>query len=176
MAQATFDGSAAQFVRSSRAANRTARNINSSRVAKQGGRAAARLCTQRILQCCAQAQSVISAPAQDQVAPEADTKGMTDWLNGLKWDSGGLVAVITQVPQSFVHTKSNSTVTKMRLTARLADSAAHRHRRSPYASICRQGCPERNISDRVRQLKSAVCGSHAKTCISCVWVTCKTSV
>ena len=29
--------------------------------------------------------------------PEANTEGMSAWLDGLKWDAGGLVAVIAQV-------------------------------------------------------------------------------
>ena len=61
------------------------------------GRAAARLCTQRILQCAAQAQETLASPAETPVLPEADTKGMPEWLDGLKWDSGGLIAVIAQV-------------------------------------------------------------------------------
>ena len=58
-------------------------------------RAAAQLCKQRILQCSAQAaiQDVSEAPP----LPEADTTGMSAWLDGLKWDTGGLVAVIAQV-------------------------------------------------------------------------------
>ena len=60
-------------------------------------RTAARLCTQKILQCAAQAQDVLASPAATPVLPEADTQGMPEWLDGLKWDSGGLVAVIAQV-------------------------------------------------------------------------------
>ena len=59
-------------------------------------RTAAHSCTQRVLQCGAQAQDTIASPSETQVLPEADTQGMPEWLDGLKWDSGGLVAVIAQ--------------------------------------------------------------------------------
>ena len=60
-------------------------------------RAAAQLCKRRILQCCAQAQTISPDVVEATVLPEADTKGMSAWLDGLKWDAGGLVAVIAQV-------------------------------------------------------------------------------
>lgn len=63
-------------------------------------RAAAQLCKRRILQCCAQAQTVSPDVVEATVFPEADTKGMSAWLDGLKWDAGGLVAVIAQVRPS----------------------------------------------------------------------------
>ena len=60
-------------------------------------RAAAQLCKQRILQCSAQAQAAIQDVPEAPPLPEADTRGMSAWLDGLKWDTGGLVAVIAQV-------------------------------------------------------------------------------
>ncbi len=60
-------------------------------------RAAAQLCKQRILQCSAQAQAAIQDVWETPPLPEAGTKGMSAWLDGLKWDTGGLVAVIAQV-------------------------------------------------------------------------------
>ena len=60
-------------------------------------RAAAQLCKQRILQCSAQAQAAIQDVSGASPLPEADTEGMSAWLDGLKWDTGGLVAVIAQV-------------------------------------------------------------------------------
>lgn len=60
-------------------------------------RAAAQICKERLLQCCAQAQSTDCITAESEVEPEANTQGMSAWLDGLKWDAGGLVAVIAQV-------------------------------------------------------------------------------
>ena len=60
-------------------------------------RAAAQLCKQRILQCSAQAQAAIQDVSEAPPLPEADTRGMSAWLDGLKWDTGGLVAVVAQV-------------------------------------------------------------------------------
>ncbi len=60
-------------------------------------RAAAQLCKQRILHCSAQAQAATQDVSEAPPLPEADTKGMSAWLDGLKWDTGGLVAVIAQV-------------------------------------------------------------------------------
>lgn len=60
-------------------------------------RAAAQVCKERLLQCCAQAQSSDDITGNLEVEPEAKTQGMSAWLDGLKWDAGGLVAVIAQV-------------------------------------------------------------------------------
>lgn len=60
-------------------------------------RAAAQICKERLLQCSAQAQSSDYTTANVEVEPEAETEGMSAWLDGLKWDTGGLVAVIAQV-------------------------------------------------------------------------------
>ena len=60
-------------------------------------RAAAQICKERLLQCCALAQSSDCITAESEVEPEANTEGMSAWLDGLKWDAGGLVAVIAQV-------------------------------------------------------------------------------
>ena len=49
------------------------------------------------MQVYAHAQSSDLAPSDAHVEPEAATKGMSAWLDGLKWDAGGLVAVIVQV-------------------------------------------------------------------------------
>ncbi|KAL3141255.1 hypothetical protein ABBQ38_003595 [Trebouxia sp. C0009 RCD-2024] len=59
-------------------------------------RAAAQICKERLLQCSAQAQSSDYTTANVEVEPEAETEGMSAWLDGLKWDTGGLVAVIAQ--------------------------------------------------------------------------------
>lgn len=60
-------------------------------------RAAAQICKERLLQCCAHSQSSDCITAGSEVEPEANVEGMSAWLNGLKWDAGGLVAVIAQV-------------------------------------------------------------------------------
>lgn len=60
-------------------------------------RAAAQICKERLLQCSAQAQSSDYITANVEVEPEAETEGMSAWLDGLKWDAGGLVAVMAQV-------------------------------------------------------------------------------
>ena len=60
-------------------------------------RAAAQSCKRRVLQCSAQAQTVSSDAVGATVLSEADTQGMSAWLDALKWDAGGLVAVIAQV-------------------------------------------------------------------------------
>ncbi|KAL3162363.1 hypothetical protein ABBQ32_010044 [Trebouxia sp. C0010 RCD-2024] len=59
-------------------------------------RAAAQICKERLLQCSAQAQSSDYITANVEVEPEAETEGMSAWLDGLKWDAGGLVAVMAQ--------------------------------------------------------------------------------
>lgn len=64
-------------------------------------RAAAQVCRERLLQCCAHAQSTDLATAEAEVEPETNTEGMSAWLDGLKWDAGGLVAVIAQVHLNF---------------------------------------------------------------------------
>jgi len=74
--------------------NRT-RKVQTKKLASH--RAAAQLCKQRILQCSAQAQAATQDVSEAPPLPEADTKGMSAWLDGLKWDTGGLVAVIAQV-------------------------------------------------------------------------------
>ena len=62
-------------------------------------RAAAKICKERLMQGCARAQSSDLATPDVRIEPEAETQGMSAWLDGLKWDAGGLVAVIVQVSQ-----------------------------------------------------------------------------
>ena len=71
------------------------RNVQTRKLASH--RPAAQLCKQRILQCSAQAQAAIQDVSDSPPLPETDTDGMSAWLDGLKWDTGGLVAVIAQV-------------------------------------------------------------------------------
>lgn len=70
------------------------RNVQTRKLASH--RPAAKLCKQRILQCSAQAEAAIQDVLEAPPLPEADTNGMSAWLDGLKWDTGGLVAVIAQ--------------------------------------------------------------------------------
>ena len=65
-------------------------------------RAAVQTCKERLHQCCAHAQSSDRITAESAVEPEANTEGMSAWLDGLKWDAGGLIAVIAQASLKFL--------------------------------------------------------------------------
>ena len=60
-------------------------------------RAAAQLCKQRLLHGYAIADAAAGTVSGGSVLSEASTDGMSAWLDGLKWDAGGLVPVIAQV-------------------------------------------------------------------------------
>ena len=101
-----------------------------------------------------QALSVESA--QRPVQSEADVEGMSHFLDSLKWDGNGLVAVVVQVstPLSQWILQDNS---PMPVLTPCMLHAACGYGRHPHASICRQECHQRNTPDKV-----CFAGSHGR--------------